>query len=201
MKMMFKIFRNLGIGLLLLLIVFFLSYLVLRNNIHPVIPHQYYRSAQLSTVKLSHLIKHLRIKSVINLRGARPQKKWYRDEIKITRALGVKYYELKLKAYGLPTPKQLQRLVHFLQEAPKPVLIHCEGGADRTGLASAIIVLLNNGTLAKAEQQISVWYLAISPNSIGRRVLPFYKRWLKKRGLQSTRTHFLQWVNQTQLGG
>jgi protein tyrosine/serine phosphatase len=30
------------------------------------------------------------------------------------------------------------RLVAVLCQAPKPILIHCEGGADRSGLASEI---------------------------------------------------------------
>lgn len=43
----------------------------------------------------------------------------------------------------------------LLDSLPKPVLIHCMGGADRTGLAAALYLASLGQGEAKAEAQIS----------------------------------------------
>ena len=182
------------IGFIVLLLGLGVAYLLLRNNIHPVIPGQVYRSAQLTPTRLAELIKSKKIKSVINLRGANPERHWYEAELATTRRLGVRYYNVRMHAYRLPKPATLRKLVLVLQAAPRPLVIHCEGGADRTGLASAVVLLLNNKSFTKARSEVSAWYFAYSPKSVGRLVLPFYRRWLKQHGFHSTRQHFLEWV-------
>ncbi|MDB6454459.1 tyrosine-protein phosphatase [Falsirhodobacter sp. 20TX0035] len=50
----------------------------------------------------------------------------------------------------------------LLRAAPKPVLIHCMSGADRTGLASALLLANLNHDEDAAERQISFRYGHIS---------------------------------------
>jgi protein tyrosine/serine phosphatase len=186
----------------LALIALAIAFPTLRNNIHTVIPQQVYRSAQLSPQKLDSVIKQYHIKAVINLEGS-SQETWYINEVQTTKDADVTLYSIKLPAKGLPPVQQFKQLVQILSDAPKPLLIHCKNGADRTGLASAIILILDaQASLTTANQQIAWWYGAISPDSIGRKVMPMYQNWLNKNNLAHNRTNFLTWVNQvTVMGG
>jgi hypothetical protein len=87
--------------------------------------------------------------------------------------------------------------VHVIQTAPKPMIFHCEGGADRTGMASAISVILfdKNPTKAQIERQASWHYNAISRFTVGYQVLRNYFAWLKLHHYQSSKTKFLEWLN------
>lgn len=171
-------------------------YFYIQSNVHTVIPNVYYRSAQLDASQLALLIQKKNIKSVINLRGPDQKAKWYQQEIKISSLYGVKHYDLPLRAYVLPNPDSLRRLASLLLTAPKPVLIHCEGGADRTGLAAAFALLLNNASLAKARKQISITDFVVSSKSVGLQVLPYYAQWLKNQKVKSNRKYFLMWLTQ-----
>jgi protein tyrosine/serine phosphatase len=47
----------------------------------------------------------------------------------------------------------------MLKDAPKPILIHCRGGADRTGLASVLYSQRIAGIpTGRAEQQLSLYF-------------------------------------------
>jgi protein tyrosine/serine phosphatase len=54
--------------------------------------------------------------------------------------------------------KQVADLVEALRDAPKPLLIHCRAGSDRTGLASALYVASHGGTYRDACEQLSLYY-------------------------------------------
>ena len=56
-------------------------------------------------------------------------------------------------------PAQIDRLLTLLTQADRPLLLHCRGGADRSGLTAALYV----AAVAKlgehaAERQLSIWY-------------------------------------------
>jgi protein tyrosine/serine phosphatase len=53
---------------------------------------------------------------------------------------------------------QLAKLTDALRDAPKPLLIHCRAGSDRTGLASAIYVATHGGSYHDAQKQLSLYY-------------------------------------------
>lgn len=65
------------------------GYLQVSGNVHEVVPGVLYRSAQLDERTLADLIARYRIRSVVNLKGARPSKDWYRRERAVTAAKGV----------------------------------------------------------------------------------------------------------------
>ena len=54
---------------------------------------------------------------------------------------------------------EVERLLQVMRDAPKPLLIHCQGGADRTGLAAALYVAGIEGRDEEAaEAQLSLTY-------------------------------------------
>lgn len=109
----------------------------LTGNVHEVIAGEFYRSGQLSGSRLATAIERYDIKTVINLRGE-SQRQWYRDEVATTTRLGVGHIDFKMSASRKLDKPEMARLLTLMKEAPKPLLIHCEGGADRTGLASVL---------------------------------------------------------------
>ena len=114
------------------------GYLKATGNIHTVIAGQLYRSAELSKAGFEQVIAQFRIATVVNLRGANPGKPWYEDELAASKAMGVQHIDLRMSATHLPNANTLRETRAVLAEAKTPILIHCEGGADRSGLVAAL---------------------------------------------------------------
>lgn len=166
-----------------------------RNTAHVVIQQKVYRSAQLSPQQLQEVIQTKHIKAIINLRGAQPCEKWYWNELRLTEAMGVKYFDIPLPSYSLPSQKCLEKLVSLLLYAPQPILLHCLGGADRSGLASAIAMILEQNTpISKSQEQFAIWNFVLSDKSVGKLTFSDYFRWLAKNHLTFNRQNFLEWV-------
>nr|WP_245303795.1 tyrosine-protein phosphatase [Agrobacterium bohemicum] len=129
------------------------------GNFHEVIAGQLYRSSQLTEKQLSDYVTANGIKTIINLRGENGQSAWYRNETATAEKLGVQHVDFGMSAYKQLGPERVAKLIQIMRDAPKPILLHCKSGADRTGLAAAIYVNrvagMNEDT---AEQQLSIWF-------------------------------------------
>lgn len=135
------------------------AFLQLTGNVHIVEQHVLYRSAQLDGDDLEALIRNEGIATILNLRGAGPGQRWYVQEIQATAAAGARHLDLAMSANQQPDSRTLKRLIEILRTAPKPLLVHCSGGADRSGLAAAIYELLvANKSPTEAAQQLSFRY-------------------------------------------
>jgi protein tyrosine phosphatase (PTP) superfamily phosphohydrolase (DUF442 family) len=129
------------------------------GNVHVVEPGVLLRSGQLGPDALTALIHDQSIRTVINLRGAHPEQPWYRKEVAAAQAAGATLVDLKLSATRLPSDEETKALTTTLADARPPILIHCEGGADRTGLASALyLALVRHRPIAEARNQLSAWF-------------------------------------------
>jgi protein tyrosine/serine phosphatase len=111
---------------------------ILSGNLHTVEEGRVYRSAQLDRAGFERVIAEHHIKSILNLRGPNADQAWYQDEIAVTSELGVAHYDFALSARRQVAPARMRELVELVRNAPKPLLIHCRSGADRTGLAAAL---------------------------------------------------------------
>jgi protein tyrosine/serine phosphatase len=133
--------------------------LYLTGNYHTVIAGELYRSAQLSPAALARHQAEDGFRSVLNLRGASPQSDWYRDELQASADLGLTHADFRLSARKQITPAEVQALVAVMRDLPKPILIHCLRGADRTGFAVAMyMAAIKNAGHAVSEAQLSVRY-------------------------------------------
>lgn len=89
-----------------------------------------YRSAQ-PTEEGMRRLKAMGVKTIINLRSFHSD----RDEIGET---GLGYEHIYMKAWH-PEKKELVRFLQIVTDpARRPVLVHCQHGADRTGLLCAV---------------------------------------------------------------
>ncbi|PIZ04286.1 MAG: tyrosine protein phosphatase [Gammaproteobacteria bacterium CG_4_10_14_0_8_um_filter_38_16] len=174
-----------------------LAYNFFGDNVHNVIPGKIYRTAQLDQAGLKKYTRKFHLKTIINLRGSWPSNHWYQVESHFAKIHHLHYYSLQFSAYHVPTKKMLRKLVQLLQTAPQPLAFHCEGGADRTGMAAAISVILydKNATAAQIERQASWHYNAVSPRTVGYQVMRNYFAWLKKNHhVHSSKLLFLEWM-------
>jgi protein tyrosine phosphatase (PTP) superfamily phosphohydrolase (DUF442 family) len=133
--------------------------IVYEGNFHAVKAGVLYRSAQLDDAELQAVVQQHGIKSVLNLRGANPGSPWYDREIAESRALGLVHYDYALSARRFVTPRQIADILEILRKAPKPLLIHCMSGADRSGLVAALYrYAVAGASAAEADQQLSLFY-------------------------------------------
>lgn len=130
-----------------------------QGNFHPITAGEAYRSAQMDNDELAYYIKKYKIRSILNLRGKNPDETWYKDELKVSARNNVTHYDLALSATNEPGPKDIRDLMNVFSNAPRPLLLHCKAGADRSGLAAAIWkVVVDKESKAEADKQLSIVY-------------------------------------------
>jgi hypothetical protein len=154
------------------------------------------RSAQ-PTSQLASWIAEYHLRSVLNLRGGRKSDWWYDSEVTTTKAHGVAFYDLPLAATRRPTRRELLILIDVLSRCPYPLLIHCKSGADRTGLASALYLMIKrNQRPETAENAFSVEYghIPFFGTEHLHEPLREYAAWLKDRRLAHSPERFRGWV-------
>ncbi|MBA4067930.1 MAG: hypothetical protein C0501_30355 [Isosphaera sp.] len=167
------------------------------SNEHTVIPGKVYRSAQLSREKLERVIAEKGVRTVVNLRGCCPETDWYQDDARATHARGVSQEDLTFSAKRYPPTGEVVRLVEVVDRAEYPLLLHCARGADRTGMASAVaLLLLTDTTPAVARRQLWPRYGHLP---VGRTVrldefFDFYDAWLAAGNGPHTPDRFRHWV-------
>jgi len=144
--------------LLLSLIIFWAGYFLLYGNFHKV-DKEVYRSAQLFSYNLPHYLEKYQIKSILNLRKIRKdkEKRWYLDEVSIANKMGVVRYDYPIGDRTEASMEQMNQIIKIIREAPKPLLIHCKAGADRTSLASALYLYAIKKD-KNPEREISIIY-------------------------------------------
>lgn len=148
----------LALALPLLLIIGYILYLTATGNFHTITPGEAYRSAQLDSTRLAYYIKKYGIRSVVNLRGRFADEAWYVNETRTCSELGIEHYDIELSALHEPDSSQRRRVIEIIKTAPRPVLIHCQGGADRSGLVAAMWkVIVDHETKRTAGKQLTIW--------------------------------------------
>ena len=136
-----------------------LWYLAEQGNFHPITPGEAYRSAQLDKDELEYYIRKFGIRSVINLNGKDVGEPLYAEETATCRDMGVRHYDLGLSAGKKPSSHEIEKLLKLFRIAPRPVLIHCRAGADRSGLAAALWkVAIDGEPTSVARDQLSIRY-------------------------------------------
>lgn len=137
----------------------FLWYIgVFGGNVHAVVEGRVYRSAQLTGRNLEQVFASDRIRTDINLRGGSMRNAFYRNEVATCRRYGVTHIDITLSATHLPSPAALDRLLATLDTARYPVLFHCQAGADRTGLACTLyLIVYRHVPEAQAESEELTW--------------------------------------------
>lgn len=152
-----------ALGLVVLLGLGYMGKLIITRNFHEVVAGELYRSAQPTAGALAEYKKKYGIRTVINLRGANPDKKWYREEKEATSALGMTQIDLHMSSKHELTETQSMELINTMRHAQKPILIHCQAGANRTSLAVALyMAAIRKENEFNSELQLSMLYGHVS---------------------------------------
>jgi protein tyrosine phosphatase (PTP) superfamily phosphohydrolase (DUF442 family) len=129
----------------------------LDSNFRTVEPNAFYRSGQLTATRLAQAIEDHGLATVINLRGATDDA-WYLEEVTTCASYDVAHRDLDWSMHRLPAPESLAEYVGMVQTAGRPMLVHCQGGTHRAGIASAVYVLLHGGDLDQARRQLDMFF-------------------------------------------
>jgi protein tyrosine phosphatase (PTP) superfamily phosphohydrolase (DUF442 family) len=155
-----------------------------------------YRSGQMPSSSLDRTVRDYKIKTVLNLRGSNKDS-WYAAEREATTDAGATQVDIAMSSCIWMSRAQLRTVVEALDTAEYPLLIHCQWGAERTGLISAFAELLRPGsTLEDARSQFSIKYLFVRVNDgkVMAEHLDQYERWLAERGWKHEPGYFRRWV-------
>jgi len=147
----------------------------LTTNFHVVEEDRFYRSAQLNRSTLEEKIKEYNIKTVINLRGEKPGESWYEAEKKLCEQLGVKFVSIRFSSRV--SKKSIEALLPLFDSANYPIYVHCEGGRDRTGLASVIYLVDRGKPVDEAFSHLIGWQYRNAPFNDRKIQRDFFKRY------------------------
>lgn len=140
------------------------------GNLHTVVEGELYRSATLQPGRLREVIQNRGIRTIVNLRGRNEASSWYREEARVAGETDVKLIDLPWSASRELTDAQVAAFFEVLADAPRPILIHCRSGADRTGLAAALYL----AAIKKVDEFTAELQLSPLFGHIGLPFAPFY---------------------------
>ncbi|HEY2069346.1 MAG TPA: hypothetical protein VGG48_07315 [Rhizomicrobium sp.] len=142
-------------------------------NFHWIVPGEAARSSQAYAGFLGPFLKARGIKSVINLRGPNPDWRWWREEKRVTAKMGIEHRDTPLNSRRLPVVPMLKGLIAAFDTAPRPLLLKCSGGQDRSSFAAALYILHTKGwgAFEEAQAQFAAWPYLHRPKQ--------HQRWLK----------------------
>lgn len=135
--------------------VLYLATLQWTGNFHTVVAGEVYRSAQPSANSIAAYSKSYGIRTILNLRGE-SKESWYREEAAAAKSNGIRLINFPMSSSSAISLKETQDLMAILRDAPKPLLIHCKAGADRTGLVSTIYLQ----QIAGVDEETAEWQLS-----------------------------------------
>ncbi|MBI5722997.1 MAG: tyrosine-protein phosphatase [Planctomycetes bacterium] len=147
-------------------------YLAMRfalTNFHAVVPGQVYRSAQPSPGQIEQWCGRYGLKTVVNLR-ADAAKTGLDEERSAAGRAGAQVVNIRLSDRRLPEKAELLQLIDVLENAPRPILLHCKAGADRSGVAAVLAAMAVGGRdYQSARAELSIAYLHVDwrASSIG----------------------------------
>ncbi len=118
---------------------------VMGDHFAVVDPGRFYRSGKMDGEALRRVVTQNGIRSVVNLCGKQSGKDWYDAEIALCKDLGIAHQDIRISPGEAPARSTLRDLIAAFDTGPYPMLMHCGGGADRAGFASALYEIVVRG--------------------------------------------------------
>ena len=159
------------------------------TNWAEVVPGKLYRSNHPTPARLKRARDVYGVKTLINLRGKRDCGS---DALSraAAQALGLQHIDMAFESRGAPHRERILRCAGIYHSCTFPALMHCKSGADRAGLASALVVMFDGGTTKEALRQLSFRYLHVRQASTG--ILDAF--FFHYAAVAEGRVPFLEWV-------
>lgn len=173
------------------------------SNFHTVIPGEIYRGAQLSPSQLERAVDQYNIRTVLNLRGLCNPQPWYVQQNRVVQRLGIMQEDVCFSAGRLPSQSELRRLVEVFDRSERPIYVHCRRGADRTGLACAVVKLLQDTSYEEGRGQLH-WrfgHFALGRTAKIDDFFDLYENWLAETSRKHSGSTFRHWILYEYRGG
>lgn len=173
----------------------FVDHAILRSgwrNWGAVVPGRLYRSNHPQPWQMASAARRHGLRTVINLRGHRADCGSDALSREAAGRLGLVHVDAPFESRGAPHRDRLLRLADLYAGMAEPALIHCKSGADRTGLAAGVFLLLNGGSSAEALDQLHWRFGHVSASRTG--ILDAFFRLYAREA--EGRVPFLDWVRQ-----
>ena len=176
----------------------FIDHAILRlgwRNWGVVAPGRLYRSNHPLPWQIRLAARHHGIRTVINLRGNRAD--CGADALSRAEAvrLGLAHIDAPFESRGAPHKDRILRLAAIFQDMHEPALIHCKSGADRTGLAAGLWLMLQGRPVAEALAQLSLRHGHVAASRTG--ILDAFFKSFAVFQQANPKIPFLEWVQGT----
>jgi protein tyrosine/serine phosphatase len=127
----------------------------IQKNFDTVVPGKIYRSGQPREGQLEEWIQEYGLRSILSLRGRVPP-----YERELSERYGVKIYHVPFTATKGLGEGQWETIRPLLTDEEKlPILVHCHGGGDRSGIVTALYrVEIQGWPLDKALREMNLHY-------------------------------------------
>jgi len=169
------------------------------RNVHTFADGEGVRTARLNVSTLRETLTERKIQSVLCLMGEPDDLPWY-DEEALCGELGVSFHALEASSEELPSVRLVQDLVDAWETMPRPILVHCRRGADRTGLTVAMIEMLRGTDPEKALDEHLTWtrlHLCDRETCQLHRFFSLYQEYLDGQAAAHTPELFRSWCLET----
>lgn len=152
-----------------------------------------YRSSQPWPHQLRALARQ-GLRTVINLRAMPEHQGSFVLEQETCAAHGIRLLQFRMRSRDVPHPQEVHAFAALLGEIEYPVLLHCKSGADRAGLASALVLLLReHAAPAVAARQLSLRYGHVRQAKTG--ILDYFlQRYIDDQARRPR--EFLRWIDE-----
>ena len=176
----------------------FIDHAILRlgwRNWGVVAPGRLYRSNHPLPWQIRLAARHHGIRTVINLRGNRAD--CGADALSRAEAarLGLAHIDAPFESRGAPHKDRILRLAAIFQDMDEPALIHCKSGADRTGIAAGLWLMLQGRPVAEALAQLSLRHGHVAASRTG--ILDAFFKSFAVFQQANPKIPFLEWVQGT----
>ena len=121
------------------------------TNLGVVAEGKVYRSAQPDYTRIVAFLSDAEIKSILNLREE--------SEEDVVKEWCLRYFQLRLNVLSNVTVEDFDLIAQTLSNpANQPILVHCQSGADRTGVACAAYrMAVDNWSLDEAWEELETY--------------------------------------------
>lgn len=124
------------------------------------------------------------IHHIITLRGQAQGPEWFLEQ-RACEHLGLSLYPCGFLASAPPDAAKIKEIIALLRNTPRPFLLHCKSGADRTSFAAALYVhVIEGAPVDVAMRQFSLRHIHLRTSKKG--VLGYvfvdYMKWHRRMG-------------------
>lgn len=165
-------------------------------HLREVVPGEIFRASQPSANAISRSASSVGLHTIVNLRGPNPKQAWYCEERDAASRLKLELVSLRFETFDWPPRIETLELVETLDRAPRPILIHCHSGLDRSGWAAGVVRLLRGETIDAARSELSRFkgHFCDRQSCALHRFFDLYEEWLDTTRRASNPEAFRDWL-------